>query len=72
MVAGLSADPSRIRQIEDYAQRNVPAGARKPFAGAVAAIRQNQHIATVVLPELDRFIAAGRLTRAAHREVRPH
>jgi aminopeptidase N len=69
---GLSADPSRIRQIEDYAQKNVPAEARKPFAGAVAAIRQNQRIAAVVLPELDRFIVGGRLTNAAHGEVHPH
>jgi len=57
-VAAQSADPARIGQVEDYVERNVPAEARKPFAGVPTAIRQNQYIATHVLPELDRFIAS--------------
>ena len=47
-----------------YEEKNVPAAARKPFAGVAAAIHQNQYIATQVLPELDRFIAASVSQRA--------
>jgi aminopeptidase N len=57
-VAEQSADPALIGQVEEYVERNVPAEARKPFAGVAAAIHQNQYIVTHVLPELDRFIAS--------------
>ena len=56
--AGQSADPARAAQVQAYAEKNVPAEARKPFAGVAVAIRQNQYIATQVLPELDRFMAS--------------
>jgi aminopeptidase N len=57
-IAGYSADPKRIAELEAYETRSVPADARKPFLGSVASIRQNQRIATNVLPLLDRWIAA--------------
>lgn len=57
-IAGRSANPQRIADLEAYASQNVPENARKPFAGAVASIRLNAHIAKDILPELDRWIAA--------------
>jgi len=56
-IAGFSADPKRIAELEAYEARSVPADARKPFLGSIASIRQNQRIATNVLPLLDRWIA---------------
>jgi hypothetical protein len=56
-IAAHSADPQRIAELEAYEARSVPAEARKPFLGSIASIRQNQRIATHVLPLLDRWIA---------------
>jgi hypothetical protein len=36
----------------------VPENARRPFAGALASIRQNRHIAEHALPEITRWVAA--------------
>jgi len=58
LIAGYSADPKRIAELEAYEARSVPAEARKPFLGSIASIRQNQRIATNALPLLDRWIAA--------------
>jgi aminopeptidase N len=55
--AGRSADPARISDVETYAAQHVPAGSRLPFAGAESTIRQNQRIAAMVLPQIDRWIA---------------
>jgi aminopeptidase N len=52
------SDPDRIPEVQSYIDANVPADARRPFTGAIAAIRDNQRIATRVLPALDRWIAA--------------
>ncbi len=57
-VAGYSAQPERIAELEAYEARSVPPEARKPFLSAVAGIRRNQRIARSVLPEIDRWIAA--------------
>ncbi|HEY6578160.1 MAG TPA: M1 family metallopeptidase, partial [Rhizomicrobium sp.] len=51
------ADPARAAQVQAYVDRNVPADARRPFIGAIAAIHENARIAARVLPELDRWIA---------------
>ncbi len=56
-VAGGSAEPQRMADLEAYEARSVPAEARKPFLEAIASIRQNQHIAAEVLPAIDRWIA---------------
>jgi aminopeptidase N len=57
-IAGASAEPQRIADLEAYEARNVPVEARKPFLGAVASIHDNQRIARHVLPEVDAWIAA--------------
>jgi hypothetical protein len=36
----------------------VPESARRPFAGALASIQQNRHIAEDVMPEITRWVAA--------------
>jgi aminopeptidase N len=58
-IAGYSSQPQRIADLEVYATRSVPAEARKPFLESVAAIRRNQRIVGRVLPDVDRWIAAG-------------
>jgi aminopeptidase N len=57
-VAGFSAKPERIADLDAYEQRAVPPEARKPFLESVASIRQNARIVTRVLPDIDRWIAA--------------
>lgn len=52
------SDPDRIAELQAYMDANVPADARRPFIGAIAAIRDNQRIATRVLPALNRWIAS--------------
>jgi aminopeptidase N len=64
-IAGYSAKPGRTADLEAYEARSVPPEARKPFLAAVASIRQNQHIATDVLPDIDRWIAAHASSPAA-------
>ncbi|WP_295993368.1 M1 family metallopeptidase [Rugamonas sp.] len=57
-VASASSSTARIADLQAYQVRNVPVEARKPFLAATAAIRQNQHIARALLPEVDRWISA--------------
>jgi aminopeptidase N len=57
-VAASSAAPERIAQLEAYQARNVPPNARKPFKTATASIRSNQRYRKMVLPQIDRWIAA--------------
>jgi aminopeptidase N len=57
-IAEMSSDPKRIADLQDYLDKNVPADARKPFAGSIATIRDNGRIAAHVLPQLDAWIAA--------------
>jgi aminopeptidase N len=56
-IAGMSSDEPRVAQLEAYAQKNIPADARKPIEGSVAAIRTRHRVASEVLPQLDRWIA---------------
>jgi aminopeptidase N len=55
-MAGYSADPQRIADLDAYVARSVPAEARRPFLAAAASIRQNALYATKVLPEIDGWI----------------
>jgi hypothetical protein len=57
-IASLLSDESRIPELEAYAQKNIPADARKPISGTVAAIRTRHRMVTQVLPELNTWIAA--------------
>jgi len=57
-VAGRSANPQRIADLEAYETRDVPVDARKPFLAAVASIQENQRIVKHVLPQIDAWIAA--------------
>jgi aminopeptidase N len=62
-IAGYSADPQRIADLDAYVARSVPAEARRPFLAAAASIRQNALYAAKVLPEIDGWIR----TRATSR-----
>jgi aminopeptidase N len=57
-VAGKSALTERATALQAYEAQSVPETARRPFAGALASIRQNQHIAEHAMPEITRWIAA--------------
>jgi aminopeptidase N len=67
-IAGGSADPRRVADLEAYEARNVPLEARKPFLGAVASIHDNQRIAQQVLPEIDAWIATQKARLAGGRK----
>ncbi len=67
-IAGGSADPQRVADLEAYEARNVPNEARKPFLGAAASIRDNHRIAKQVLPEIDAWIEAHYDQQRATRE----
>jgi aminopeptidase N len=56
ILAGRSAQPGRIADLEAYESRSVPADSRKPFLAAEAQIRHNQRLVAHVLPELDAWI----------------
>jgi aminopeptidase N len=56
-IAGYSADPARIADLEAYEAASVPPEARKPFLSAVASIRRNQRFTGTVLPQIDQWIA---------------
>ena len=51
------SDPNRVADLQAYIDANVPADARRPFIGAIAAIHDNQRIAARILPGLNRWIA---------------
>ncbi|MEO7055122.1 MAG: ERAP1-like C-terminal domain-containing protein, partial [Rhizomicrobium sp.] len=56
-LASGSALPGRIAAVGDY-EKSVPEAARRPFLGAIAAIRQNQHIRERAIPEITAWVAA--------------
>jgi len=55
-VAGHSADPQRVNDLEAYVAHNVPADARRPFLQTAASIHYNQRVTRQVLPEIDAWI----------------
>jgi hypothetical protein len=57
-VAGRSANPQRIAELEAYETRDVPVDARKSFLAVVASIQENQRIVKNVLPQIDAWSAA--------------
>jgi aminopeptidase N len=63
-LAGSSAAPGRIPDLEAYESRSVPADSRKPFLAAEAQIRQNQRLVAKVLPELDAWIRTHQVSAA--------
>jgi aminopeptidase N len=59
-IAALSADPARIDALQSYADRNIPADARRPVADAVTAIRFKAGVKARQLPEITRWAQARR------------
>jgi aminopeptidase N len=55
-LASGSALPARIAAVQDY-EKTVPEAARRPFLGAIAAIKQNQHIREKAVPEIMAWVA---------------
>ena len=57
-IAGKSALPAREVELKNYEAGNVPESARRPCEGALAAIRQNRHVAQHAVPEIARWLSA--------------
>jgi aminopeptidase N len=55
-VASRSARPERAADLEAYEAHSVPVEARKPFLGALAAIRRNQRMSQTILPQLEEWM----------------
>jgi aminopeptidase N len=55
-----SALPARIAAVENY-EKTVPQAARRPFLGAIAAIRQNQHIREKAITQITAWVAARKM-----------
>jgi len=56
-IAGKSALPERETALRAYEAAHVPESARRPFAGALASIRQNRRIAQHAVPEIAHWIS---------------
>ena len=61
-LASRSSRTERIADVQAYENRNVPMDARRPFLGALAAIRENQIISAKALPEIDAWLSSHPLT----------
>jgi aminopeptidase N len=57
-IASRSALPERESALKAYEAQSVPESARRPFAGALASIQQNRHIAEHAMPEITRWVSA--------------
>jgi aminopeptidase N len=57
-IASRSALPEREVALKAYEARNVPESSRRPFAGALASIQQNRHIAHSAMPQITRWVSA--------------
>jgi aminopeptidase N len=57
-IAAQSRRPSRIDDIQGYANRHLPADARQAAEAAVASIRLNQRVREQAIPQIDAWIAA--------------
>jgi aminopeptidase N len=58
-VAAASVDPKMVRELIDYANRNIPPDARGEVTVAVSRIRNNADIQARRLPQIDNWIADG-------------
>jgi aminopeptidase N len=56
-IASYSQREERIAALRAYAEKTVPAEARRPFEGSAAVIRQRLHIVAKTLPEIDGWLA---------------
>jgi len=57
-IAAASADPTRINDVRQYGEEDMPADARRPVEAAIASIKLNEKVQTGALPEIDRWIAS--------------
>jgi len=61
------SDPARAAELEAYAQKNLPSGAKSVVAKVAEEIRLKAELKTRVLPEIAKWMAAkGRTTLSSH------
>ena len=58
VIASLSADPSRIADLDAFAAKYVPADARQGVARAEAQIKLNARVRAQAIPDIDAWVAA--------------
>lgn len=56
-IAGYSAEPARIADVEAYGRAHIPADARRPIESAVESIKLNERVRAQALPQIDRWIS---------------
>jgi hypothetical protein len=57
-IAADSAEPTRIDDVRDYGEQDMPADARRPVEAAVASIKLNERVKAGALPDIDHWIAS--------------
>ncbi len=57
-IAGASADPARIGELDAYADKHIPADSRQAVERAKANIRLNARIREKAVPDIDAWVAA--------------
>jgi aminopeptidase N len=58
-VASPSADPARVDQLQAFAEKYIPASARRDVLKAEDAIRMRARLRKDVVPQIDRWVAKG-------------
>jgi aminopeptidase N len=56
-IAGMSAQPDRIADLQQYADKHIPADARQQVVAAAASIRLNMRVRDRTIPQIDDWIA---------------
>jgi len=56
-IAAMSAQPERITELQQYADKHLPSDARQQVGAAVASIRLNMRIRDRALPQIDDWVA---------------
>jgi len=57
-LASRSLDPARIKELEEYADAHIPAGAREHVESAITTLQQAERFRKERLPEIDRWLAS--------------
>jgi aminopeptidase N len=58
MIASVSSEQGRIKDLQAYADQHIPASARQRVTSAIASINLNAKFKSERLPEIDEWLAA--------------
>ncbi len=57
-IAAGSAERTRIDDVRQYGEQDMPADARRPVDAAIASIKLNERVKAGALPDIDHWIAS--------------